>query len=91
MRDFRIRSNSALTGGYALHAMNLHYAVVSNIVLDGIDGSLGNGYLCGGFWFDGAAGVQVLNPIAYTAQDGVRPALLRFYTAREPFSGRFRH
>ncbi len=74
LRDFRIRSATTMKGGYALHAYGIHGGFVSNVVLDGIDGSLGNGKLCGGYWFDGAASIEFDNPIAYSTQycgDGV--------------------
>ena len=74
LRDFRIRSATTMKGGYALHAYGIHGGFVSNVVLDGIDGSLGNGKLCGGYWFDGAASIEFDNPTAYSTQycgDGV--------------------
>ena len=70
--NFRITSLTKMTGGFAFHAHGLFDAAVSNIVLDGI--SEGNGNLCGGFWFDGAGGVDLQNPNAYSEQvcgDGV--------------------
>ena len=69
--DFRITSETTLTAGYAFHAHGLFNSVVSNIVLDG---TRGNGNLCGGYWFDGAGGVDFQNPNAYSKQycgDGV--------------------
>lgn len=72
IRDFRITSETKMTGGYAFHAHGLFNAVVSNVVLDGrIDRS---GNLCGGYWFDGAGGVDLVNPNAFSKQacgDGV--------------------
>ncbi len=72
IRDFRITSETKMTGGYAFHAHGLFTTVVSNVVLDGIN--VGNGNLCGGYWFDGAGGVDLDNPNAFSKQlcgDGV--------------------
>jgi hypothetical protein len=66
IRDFRITSQTRMTGGYAFHAHGLFDSIVSNVVLDGI--SEGNGNLCGGYWFDGAGGVDLQNPNAYSKQ-----------------------
>jgi hypothetical protein len=70
IHDFRITSVTKMTGGYALHAHGLFHALVSNVVLD----ESGNGSLCGGYWFDGASGVDLVNPNAHSNQscgDGV--------------------
>ncbi len=72
VRDFRIASDTKMTGGYAIHAHGLFDAVVSNVVLDGR--SEPGGDLCGGYWFDGAGGIDLVNPNAYSKQfcgDGV--------------------
>ncbi len=73
IRDFRITSDTRMTGGYAFHAHGLFASVVSNVVLDGID-ARPTGNLCGGYWFDGAGGVDLQNPNAFSKQfcgDGV--------------------
>jgi len=64
IRDFRIASEAKMTGGYAFHAHGLFDSVVSNVVLDGLNE--GNGNLCGGYWFDGAGGVDLVNPNAFS-------------------------
>ena len=72
IRDFRIASETKMTGGYAFHAHGLFHSVVSNVVLDGAIEGTGN--LCGGYWFDGAGGVDLENPNGYSTQfcgDGV--------------------
>ena len=72
IHDFRIVSDTKMTAGYAFHAHGLFDAVVSNVVLDIANN--GNGDLCGGYWFDGAGGIDLQNPNAFSRQwcgDGV--------------------
>ena len=67
--DFRIRSTNALTGGYGLTINQAHFLALTNVTLDGTDGSSGNGNLCGGIWANGG-GVTATNVNAYSRQDG---------------------
>ena len=69
LKDFGMVSQTVMTGGSAIHAYGLHSAVLSDINLDGIDTTFGTGNFCGGFRFDGAAGVVLRNPIARSLQN----------------------
>jgi hypothetical protein len=72
LRDFRIVSETKMTGGYAFHAHGLFDAVISNVTLG--ERGEGNGDLCGGYWFDRAGAVDLQNPNAFSKQfcgDGV--------------------
>lgn len=78
LRDFRIDSTTTMTGGFALHANAMFDSQILNVALDSVNSSgipSTYGKLCGGFWIDGAGGVDMLNPVAFSAQscgDGVR-------------------
>ena len=73
--DFRIRSTNALTGGYGLTINQAHFLALTNVTLDGTDGSSGNGNLCGGIWANGG-GVTATNVNAYSRQDGCADGIL---------------
>ncbi len=69
LRSFGMIANTRMTGGYAIRANGLHGAILDDIALSGIDGSLGNGNFCGGVYFYGAASVSVRNPIMRSSQE----------------------
>ncbi len=75
LSDFSVVSNTALTGGFALHVHGLFDGVVSNVFADDVNSVAANaGNLCGGFWFDGGANIEAPNLSAYSLQncgDGV--------------------
>ena len=73
IRDLRMRSSNALTGGYAIGANGMFTSTIDHLILDG-GGSEANHYLCGGVWFNGAAGIDLLAPFFNSQQncaDGV--------------------
>ena len=78
IRDFRIDSTTTMTGGFALHAHGLFDSQITNVALDSVNSSgsaSSYGKLCGGFWIDGAGGVDMHNPYAFSEQncsDGIR-------------------
>jgi hypothetical protein len=68
--DFSVLSATALTGGFAIHAHGLFASTFRNVWTDTTNSAdtTTHGNLCGGQWFDGAGGVDVLNPQGYSAQ-----------------------
>ncbi len=73
IRDFRITSGTVMTGGFAFQANGLFNSVITDVVLEG--SSYNNGNLCGGYWFNGAASVDLYRPDAQSAQN-CKPGLL---------------
>ena len=74
--DFSIVSSTVMTSGFAFHTHGIFDTVIQNVWTDDVNGgSATAGNLCGGFWIDGAGGVDMLAPTAYSAQscgDGIR-------------------
>lgn len=70
LKGFNIRSNTTMTGGYALHALGMSSSIIQDVFADAWNTSDNNGKLCGGFWFDGVFAVDIINPNMSSAQSG---------------------
>ena len=74
IKDFRISTATTMTGGFAFQANGLFASLVEDVVLDGNSAGASSGKLCGGYWFNGAGGIELRNPDAFSLQncgDGV--------------------